>query len=329
MRGITKRYPGGVQALSGVDFSLEKGEVHALIGENGAGKSTLMKILGGLEQPDEGSIVINGRPVRIDNPRHAAELGIGMVHQHFMLFPSLTVAQNVVLGRESRRGPFTDTEKCNDAVQRLAQENGLDLNPRDYVRDLSVGARQRVEIVKALYQDIELLILDEPTAVLTPQETERLFKGIRRLMARGYTVVLVTHKISEVMAIADRITVLRGGRHIITVNKDDVGPADIARHMVGQELDLYKRVPAKRIGQPVLQLEQLVVRGNQGTVAVDHVDLTVRAGEIVGIAGVDGNGQAELEEAIGGLRRVDAGRILLEGVDVTMRPARRSCGGGV
>ena len=158
--------------------------------------------------------------------------------------------------------------------------------------------------------------------MLTPQETERLFKGIRRLMARGYTVVLVTHKISEVMAIADRITVLRGGRHIITVNKDDVGPADIARHMVGQELDLYKRVPAKRIGQPVLQLEQLVVRGNQGTVAVDHVDLTVRAGEIVGIAGVDGNGQAELEEAIGGLRRVDAGRILLEGVDVTAaRPA--------
>lgn len=319
MQSISKTYPGGVQALQGVDFSLKKGEVHALIGENGAGKSTLMKILGGLVPADSGAISIDGRQVRIDDPRQAAVLGIGMVHQHFMLFPSLTVAQNITLGREARRGPFTDDGRILEDVRQLALENGFETDVRQYVRDLSVGGKQRVEILKALYQDIELLILDEPTAVLTPQETDGLFRGIQKLIARGYTIVLVTHKISEVLAIADRITVLRNGQHIITVDRDEVSGADIARHMVGQELDVYRRVPTKRIGEPVLQLEELVVRGNEGAVAVDSIDLTVHAGEIVGVAGVDGNGQAELEEAIGGLRRVDSGRILLDTTDVTSR----------
>ena len=227
MKEICKTYPGGVRALDRVGLSIEKGEVHTLIGENGAGKSTLMKVLGGVISPDAGTISLDGREVSIDDPRMAAQLGIGMVHQHFMLFPSLTVAQNIVLGREPRRGAITDLDGANERVARLAEENGLVIDPTRKVQHLSVGERQRVEILKALYQQIDLLILDEPTAVLTPQETEKLFEGVRRLVGRGYTVILVTHKLNEILDIADRLTVLRQGRHIVTTATKATTPGEI------------------------------------------------------------------------------------------------------
>lgn len=324
MRQISKTYPGGVRALERVDLTVEKGEVHALIGENGAGKSTLMKILGGLFPPDEGVIRLDGREVTIRDPREAARLGIGMVHQHFMLFPSLTVAQNIVLGREPRRGIVADLQDANERVVRLAEENGLTVDPTRKVQDLSVGERQRVEILKALYQDINLLILDEPTAVLTPQETDKLFEGVRRLIRRGYTVILVTHKLTEILDIADRITVLRQGRHIVTTSARTASPEEIARHMVGRELELYKREPGRKAGEPLLVLDRVVVRGNQGQVALNEISFEVRAGEIFGVAGVDGNGQGELEEAISGLCRIEQGRITLAGDDITSKsPAAR------
>ena len=328
MCAITKTYPGGVRALEGVSLSVERGEVHALIGENGAGKSTLMKVLGGIVQPDSGSIRLDGREVQIRDPREAARLGIGMVHQHFMLFPSLTVAQNIVLGREPRRGIAADLEEANRRVLRLAEEFGLAVDPGRRVQELSVGERQRVEILKALYQRIELLILDEPTSVLTPQEAEMLFEGVRRLVRRGYTVMLVTHKLTEVLKIADRVTVLRRGRHIVTTSARTVTPDEIALHMVGRRLDLYRRENGRAPGEPLLVVDGLAVRGQQGEMALDNLSFEVRAGEIFGIAGVDGNGQSELEEAVAGLRCAERGRIKIDGADVTdlRTAARRSLG---
>ena len=328
LRGITKRFPG-VVANDDVDFELAKGEVHALLGENGAGKSTLMNILYGLDHPDEGEIRLNGRPLRIDSPRAAIDHGIGMVHQHFMLIPVMTVAENIVLGIEPHNGPFLDIEAAEERVRELSQQFGLAVRPEARIESISVGMQQRVEILKALFRGAEILILDEPTAVLTPQEAEELFAIIRSLQAEGKSIIFISHKLGEVLAIADRITVLRRGKTVETVSREGATEEGLARLMVGREVLLRVEKKPAEPGEPLLQVENLRVNDERGLEAVRGVSFEVRAGEIVGIAGVDGNGQTELIEAITGLRRPEGGRILAGGVDVTDESARECFEAGV
>ena len=328
LRGITKRFPG-VVANDDVDFELAKGEVHALLGENGAGKSTLMNILYGLYHPDEGEIRLNGRPLRIDSPRAAIDHGIGMVHQHFMLIPVMTVAENIVLGIEPHNGPFLDIEAAEERVRELSQQFGLAVRPEARIESISVGMQQRVEILKALFRGAEILILDEPTAVLTPQEAEELFAIIRSLQAEGKSIIFISHKLGEVLAIADRITVLRRGKTVETVSREGATEEGLARLMVGREVLLRVEKKPAEPGEPLLQVENLRVNDERGLEAVRGVSFEVRAGEIVGIAGVDGNGQTELIEAITGLRRPEGGRILAGGVDVTDESARECFEAGV
>ncbi|MBW3592265.1 MAG: ATP-binding cassette domain-containing protein, partial [Actinobacteria bacterium] len=316
LRGITKRFPG-VVANDDVHFELARGEVHALLGENGAGKSTLMNILYGLYHPDEGEIFLNGKPVRIHSPREAIDHGIGMVHQHFMLIPVMTVAENIVLASEPNRGPFLDLRAAEQQVREISDRFGLAVRPDARVESISVGQQQRVDILKALYRNADILILDEPTAVLTPQEASELFEVIQSLKSEGKSIVFITHKLNEVLEIADRITVLRRGKTIETVAREGATEEGLARLMVGRDVLLHVDKSAAQPREPLLVVEDLRVDDERGLEAVRGMSLEVRGGEIGGIAGVDGNGQSELVDAITGLRRPTAGRIVVAGESVT------------
>jgi simple sugar transport system ATP-binding protein len=315
MRGITKRFPG-VLANDSVDFDVLAGEVHTLLGENGAGKSTLMKILYGLYQADEGEVLLNGEPIVIDNPTTAIAHNIGMIHQHFMLVETLTVAENVALGLPSSRGALTDLDAVSKRIVDLGGQYGLEIDPSAVVWQLAVGQKQRVEIIKALYREAHLLILDEPTAVLTPQEVDQLFETLRQLTADGRGLIFISHKLHEVLALSDRITVLRQGR--VTGHATPAGAtrSSLAEMMVGREVKLAPDKPEVHVADPALVIEGLEVYGDRGLVAVDDFNLEVRSGEILGIAGVSGNGQRELAEAIAGLRPVTKGSIELAGTPV-------------
>jgi general nucleoside transport system ATP-binding protein len=330
LRGITKTF-GPVVANDGIDFDLRRGEVHALLGENGAGKSTLMSILYGLYHPDAGEIRVDGEPVRVDSPARAIELGIGMVHQHFMLVPVMTVTENIVLGGEPRRrGGLLDVREGARRVRELSERYGLVVDPDAVIEDVTVGAQQRVEILKTLYRDARILVLDEPTAVLTAQETAELFEVLRALKADGVSIVFISHKLGEVLEIADRITVLRRGKKIDTVPVDGATEESLARLMVGRDVLLRVDKSDPRPRAPALEVEDLHARDDRGLEAVRGVSLTVREGEIVALAGVDGNGQKELVEAIAGLRDVDpGGRIRVGGEDVCGRGVRASSDAGV
>ncbi len=323
MTGITKYYPG-VVANDNIDFEVAEGEIHALVGENGAGKSTLMKILYGLERPDAGQIIFEDRPVTIPNPQAAIRLGIDMVHQHFELVPSMTVAENVTLGHELRNGFFIDRAATVARVGEISERFGLHVDPAATVADLSVGEQQRVEILKLLYRDAKLLILDEPSAVLTPQEVEDLFDVLRRLIAEGRTAIFITHKLREVMAICQRATILRRGRVVGTVTVADVEPEAIAQMMVGRDLGTVRRAASDGAGgDPRLVVRDLHARDERGLPALRGVDFTVHTGEILGLAGVEGNGQQELIETLVGLRFPERGDVLLGDAVVTRERNRQ------
>jgi general nucleoside transport system ATP-binding protein len=329
MRGITKQFPG-VLANDHVDFDLRRGEVHALLGENGAGKSTLMSILYGLYTADAGEILMNGRPVTINSPKHAIELGIGMVHQHFMLIPVMTVTENIVLANEPvRAGVLIDEPSAEKRVEEVARTFKFAVDPHARVQNITVGQQQRVEIMKALYRNASIVILDEPTAVLTPQEAQELFGILRSLTKEGISIIFITHKLNEVLEIADRITVLRRGKEVETVPREGATEAGLARAMVGREVLLRVEKKPASPGDPLLHVEDLVVRDDRGLEAVRAVSFDVRAGEIVGIAGVDGNGQTELIDALTGLRKVGSGTIVVGGDDVTRANARQALDAGM
>jgi general nucleoside transport system ATP-binding protein len=329
LRGITKAYPG-IVANDHVDFDLQAGEVHALLGENGAGKSTLMNILYGLSRADSGEIRLRGKPVTFGSAKDAIEVGIGMVHQHFMLIPVMTVAENIVLGIEPRHDlVLLDERRAEARVDELSKQFGLAVDPTLLVSQTTVGQQQRVEILKALFRGADILILDEPTAVLTPQEAAELFSIIERLKADGKSIIFITHKLNEVLEIADRITVLRRGKTIETVPAEGATEESLARAMVGRDVLLRVEKTSSQPGEVALEVDGLRVVDDRGIEKVSDVSLTVRAGEIVGIAGVDGNGQTELIDAITGLRAVQAGSIRVGGKDVRHANARRMLDAGV
>ncbi|TGE38600.1 ABC transporter ATP-binding protein [Desulfosporosinus fructosivorans] len=320
MCGITKRFPG-VLSNRDVNIHIKAGEVLAILGENGAGKTTLMNILYGLYQADEGKILLNGKPVKINSPREAIAHGIGMVHQHFMLVPTLTVSENVILGLSKTF--LVDLKTAAQRIQEITDTYGLAINPDAYVWQLSVGEQQRVEIIKALYRGANLLILDEPTAVLTPQESNELIQLLRNMSAQGNSIILISHKLHEVMALSDRVTVLRDGEVCADVLTRDTSQEALAQLMVGREMAPCRREGMFSPGKTVLELQDVFAHGDKGTEALAGVSLTIREGEILGIAGVSGNGQKELAEVIAGLRKLSKGRISLNGKDCTkMSPAR-------
>jgi ABC-type uncharacterized transport system ATPase subunit len=321
VRNITKRFPG-VLANDHISFTLGKGEVLALLGENGAGKSTLMNVIYGLYKQDEGQIFVNGNEVTIHDPNDAIRLGIGMVHQHFMLVPPLTVTENIILGNETVRGLRLDRKSAADKIRALSQQYRLNVDPDAYVRDISVGDQQRVEIVKALYRGADILILDEPTAVLTPQEADDLFEVIRNLVQQGKSIIFISHKLREVLALADHITVLRNGKVVGTVSPEEATRETLAAMMVGRDVLLVVEKEPAAPKQAVLKIQGLKVKDDRGLMAVNGLDLEVRAGEIVGVAGVQGNGQTELVEAIVGLRTIEEGRVWIEGQDTTKATPR-------
>src|SRR5512135_1384918 len=321
MREIVKRFPG-VLANSKVNFEVRAGEVHALLGENGAGKSTLMRQLYGLYRPDEGEILINGEPAAFHSPADAIRTGIGMIHQHFMLVSTLTVAENVALGLKSTREPRLDLDRVAKRVEELSKTYGLKIDPAAYVWQLAVGEQQRVEIIKALYRGASLIILDEPTAVLTPQEVSDLFGTLKRMVKEGHALVFISHKLHEVMEISDRVTVLRDGKVIGTRTAKGVTRHELAQMMVGREIRPLAPQPHKA-GEVRLQISAVHAMGDRGTEALRGVDLEVRSGEIVGIAGVSGNGQRELAQCLAGLRKVTQGRVTLLGQDIAAASLRQ------
>lgn len=329
MRSIVKRFPG-VVANDGVEFEARAGEVHALLGENGAGKSTLSNILTGLYRPDEGTIELNGAAVQFESPRDALARGIGMVHQHFRLVSSFTVAENIILG-ERDKGVFIDTASAIARITELAAQYGIAVDPQARVWQLSVGEQQRVEILKALYLGAKILILDEPTAVLTPQEADALFRVMRSMVAEGRTIIFISHKLDEVMAVSDMVTVLRGGRTVDTISTANTSARDLARLMVGRDV-VFERV--HRRVQPdtsttVLRVTSVCTTDDRGRQALTDVDLTVGKGEIVGVAGVAGNGQRELAEVIGGMRHASSGTIEVNGQTVPSGRVRQAISAGV
>ncbi len=316
MTGITKRYPG-VIANNKISLDVKAGEIHALLGENGAGKTTLMNILFGLARPDEGEILLDGKPVQIADPADAIARGIGMVHQHFMLIPVLTVAENILLGAETMANSiFLDRREARRRIIELGKRFGFEIDPDAKVGSLSVGWQQRVEILKALYRDARILVLDEPTAVLTPQETVEVFAVLRRLAAEGHSIIFISHKLYEVLEIADRITVIRRGEVVGTRQPSETNEDDLAALMVGREVQLAVDRGTSHPAEPVLTIDNLTVRSDQGQDVVRNVSFNVRAGEILGIAGVAGNGQDELVEAITGLRHSHKGTMQLAGENI-------------
>ena len=329
LRGITKQFPG-VLANDHIDFDLRRGEVHALLGENGAGKSTLMSILYGLYTADSGRILMNGEPVTISSPKDAINLGIGMVHQHFMLIPVMTVTENIVLANEPvHAGILLDQRAAEERVEEVARTFKFAVDPHATVQNITVGQQQRVEIMKALYRNADVVILDEPTAVLTPQEAQELFEILRTLTREGISIIFITHKLNEVLEIADRITVLRRGKKVETIPREGATEDSLARAMVGREVLLRVEKTPANPGDVLLHVEDLQVRDDRGLEAVRGVSLDVRAGEIVGIAGVDGNGQSELIDALTGLRSVASGSITVHGEDLTRATAREALDAGL
>lgn len=322
MRGITKRFPG-IVANDGISLTLRQGEILALLGENGAGKSTLMNILFGLYQPDEGDIAVNGDRVTITNPKTAIRLGLGMVHQHFKLVQPFTVTENIILGLEPRQRLGIHYREAEQEVARLSERYGLHVNPQACVQDISVGMQQRVEIVKTLYRGADILIFDEPTAVLTPQEIQELMDIMRRLVAEDKSIILITHKLKEIMSIADRVTVIRRGKVVDTLTVKETHPDELAAKMVGRQVAFRPDKKPAAPGAPVLSVQNVSAFGPGGLPALNGLSLEVRAGEILGLAGVDGNGQSELIEALSGLRAVNSGRIMLHGSDIANKSPRQ------
>lgn len=322
MKNITKVYDNGIMANNNVNFSAKKGEIHAICGENGAGKSTLMKLLFGIEQPNEGQIIIKGQPVNLTSPMKAIELGIGMVHQHFMLVPSLTVAENVVLGIEPRKGLRFDMAAAVKMTREVSEKYSLAVDPLAKVEDISVGLKQKVEIIKALVKGAEILILDEPTAVLTPQETKELFEQLRALREAGHTIIFISHKLHEVKALCDRVTIIRRGRTVGVYNVADVSEQDISRLMVGVDVELTVPKADAKPGKNVLVCRNITAYNEIGKKKVDNVSFSVRSGEIVGIAGVEGNGQRELIDLITGFGLAAAGTVELDGRSIAGLPIR-------
>jgi len=316
MQGITKRFPG-VLANDRVDFDVKASEVHALLGENGAGKSTLMKILYGLYHQDSGEIYINDELVKINSPTDAINLGIGMIHQHFMLVPTLTVTENVALGLPSSRGPLTDLDRVSKRILELADLYGLRIDPNAYIWQLSVGQQQRVEIIKALYRGADLLILDEPTAVLTPQEVDELFGIMRQMVNDGFGLIFISHKLHEVIEISHRVTVLRNGKKVGTRPTSEVDKSELAKWMVGHAIDFITTTDQIQCGEVRLKLENVSCESDRGAKGLKDINLELCSGEILGLAGVSGNGQRDLAEAIVGLRKVSSGKIFLEDEDIT------------
>ncbi len=320
LRNITKTF-GSVVANNDVSIGVKKGTIHAIVGENGAGKSTIMKIAYGFYRFDSGEILFHGKPVQIRNPHDAIALGIGMVHQHFMLVDTMTVAENIILGAETGSAASLDMVKAERDIRALSDDLRLDINPAAFIEDLSVGQQQRVELLKALYRNADLLILDEPTAVLTPQEVNEFFAILRRMKEQGKTIIIITHKLDEVLAISDEVTVMRDGKAVGNVRTADTNAADLARMIVGRDVLLrVEKTDAKPAGT-VLEVSELSVRGRHG-MAVNGVSFTVAAGEIVGIAGIEGNGQTELIEALAGLNAATSGSLTFEGRNVTNLDAR-------
>lgn len=328
MKDITKRFPG-IIANNKVNFDVKAGEIHALLGENGAGKSTLMSILAGLYQPDEGEIFIRGKKVRIRSPREAIELGIGMVHQHFMLVETNSVTENIVLGHKNL-GFLPDMKKLNSEIMALSEKYGLPVEPGAKIWQLSVGEQQRVEILKVLYRGATILIMDEPTAVLTPQESDELFKTMKRMTKEGHSIIFISHKLDEVMAISDRITILRGGTFISTVSTCSIDKKELAKMMVGRDLLSVIERPQRTAEQKeILKVENISSLNDKGLEALKNVTFSVYSGEILGIAGVAGNGQSEMSEVLAGLRKVTSGTIHLGDHDITISSVKELIDRGV
>ena len=322
MRNITKSF-GTFKANDQINLQVKKGEIHALLGENGAGKSTLMNVLSGLLEPTSGEILMSGEVINITSPTKANQLGIGMVHQHFMLVDAFTVTENIVLGNEPSQLGMLNRKEARAEILRVSEQYGLQVDPDAYVRDISVGMQQRVEILKTLYRGAEVLIFDEPTAVLTPQEIDELINIMHGLVKEGKSIILITHKLDEIKAVADRCTVIRRGKGIGTVDVADVSSQQLADMMVGREVSFKTDKKAANPQEIVLSVENLVVKENRGIEAVKNLSLEVRAGEILGIAGIDGNGQSELIQALTGLRKVESGHIYLGGDEITnLRPRK-------
>ncbi len=328
VRGLTKRFPG-VLANDHIDLALHKGSVLGLLGENGAGKSTLMNLIYGLYQPDEGEILVNGQPVQIHDPNDAIRLGIGMVHQHFQLVPVLSVTENIMLGDEATRGLLLDRRTARKRIVEISQQYGLEVDPDARIEDLPVGVQQRVEIIKALYRKADILILDEPTAVLTPQETEGLFRIMRSLLERGVSIIFISHKLKEILEICAEVVVLRNGRVVGKADPSHATEESLAEMMVGRAVLLEVEKAVAQPAEPVLVIRDLVANDDRGLQALKGISLEVRAGEIVGIAGVQGNGQTELIEAITGLRAVISGQVIINDQDVTHAAPRQITEAGV
>lgn len=316
MLNIRKEFPG-IVANDNVTLRLKKGEVHALLGENGAGKSTLMGMLFGMYQPDRGTIKINGKEVKITNPNVANELGIGMVHQHFKLVENFTVTENIILGCEPTKGLVVDIKNAAKKVEELSKKYGLNVEPYAKIEDISVGMQQRVEILKMLYKNADILILDEPTAVLTPQEIIDLMKIIKNLVKIGKSIIIITHKLKEIKEVADECTVIRRGKYIGTVNVKETSEEEMAKMMVGREVNFKVKKEEKIPGETVLEIKNLFVKNNKKVLGLKDFTLDVKSGEILGVAGVEGNGQSELVEAITGLRKAESGSIIYKGEDIT------------
>lgn len=322
MLGIRKQF-GDFVANDNVTLQLQKGEIHALLGENGAGKSTLMNVLFGLYQPEGGQIKVNGKEVSITDPNKANDLGIGMVHQHFMLVENFTVTENIILGTEPTKMGLINIRQAAKKVQALSEQYGLNVDPYAKIEDISVGMQQRVEILKTLYRGAEMLIFDEPTASLTPQEIEELIQIMKRLIAEGKSIILITHKLKEIMEVSDRVTIIRKGKGIGTVTTADTNPNELAELMVGRQVFFKTEKSDCSPKEEVLTVSNLTVKDNRNIERVKNLSLSVRAGEIVGIAGIDGNGQTELIEAITGLRKAAAGQVVLKGKDITSLKPRK------